>query len=700
VEAELRRVTEGFGPMAVAPDGKKIVFTYWGELWASGLEGGEAIRVTKSVDLDDDPRWSPDSNSLAFTSTGDGESKVLVHDFLKSETRTIATGRRAAWSPDGKRLAYTREDELFNGETSLGVKTRSFAWSPDGEWIAALVRDERGFLNAQVIKADGTSRQQVSWLPNIGGDRIQWFPDAKSILFETAQRTEPIRVAVVDLAPREPEYRESRFRELFTKAPAAAKPSVQVISLGLRERLRILPFEMPATETTLSRDGKTLAFQSGPALFVAPLAGQPRAIGSGGPKTDLHWDTTGKTIFYRQQGRFYSVAIDNPQPKQIAASISVEASFEETKRALFQQAWMLIRDRFYDPAFHGVDWNGAVKRVFGEVIGEARTLDETRRLLNLMVGELNASHLGARAPGTAQPLVGYLGVDWDVNAYEREGTLRAGSVVPNGPAALAGLMKGDVVTHCNGAPLQGGTVLEKLLQQQIGREVVLRRQGKPDVRIKPVSNQAETGLRYAEWVAQRRAYVDKWSAGRLGYVHIPDMGSESLLKLQYDLDAENQAKDGVVVDIRNNRGGFVNGYALDILSRRNYINLQPRGQPVATGRAQLGQRAFGKPTVLLVNQHTLSDGEDFTEGYRTLGLGKVVGEPTAGWIIYTSDVPLLDGTIFRLPGTKVTTLAGENMELKPRAVDIRVDRPAGESYRDSDVQLATAVKTLLTQLRP
>jgi C-terminal processing protease CtpA/Prc len=112
----------------------------------------------------------------------------------------------------------------------------------------------------------------------------------------------------------------------------------------------------------------------------------------------------------------------------------------------------------------------------------------------------------------------------------------------------------------------------------------------------------------------------------------------------------------------------------------------------------LGQRALGIPTILITNQHSLSDAEDFTEGYRSLKLGKVVGEPTAGWIIYTANVPLLDGTVVRLPNTKVQGSDGKVMEMNPRAVDIPVKRPVGESYSGRDTQLDTAVDELLRQI--
>jgi C-terminal processing protease CtpA/Prc len=169
-----------------------------------------------------------------------------------------------------------------------------------------------------------------------------------------------------------------------------------------------------------------------------------------------------------------------------------------------------------------------------------------------------------------------------------------------------------------------------------------------------------------------------------------DMSQGSLSQLYLDIDAENQSREGVVIDIRNNNGGFVNAYALDILSRKGYLNMTVRGRETSPARNLLGQRVLDVPTVLVTNQHSLSDAEDFSEGYRTLGLGKIVGEPTAGWIIYTSNVSLIDGSNLRIPFIKVTDNAGKNMELNSRPVDVRVSRPVGEKGRDSQLERAVA----------
>jgi C-terminal processing protease CtpA/Prc len=179
-----------------------------------------------------------------------------------------------------------------------------------------------------------------------------------------------------------------------------------------------------------------------------------------------------------------------------------------------------------------------------------------------------------------------------------------------------------------------------------------------------------------------------------------DMSANALAQLKLDLDADNHARDGVVIDVRNNNGGFVNVYAIDMLTRRGYFNMARRGlsAPPVSSRTALGQRALERPTILVTNQHSLSDAEDFTEGYRTLKLGKVVGEPTAGWIIYTGDIPLLDGSALRMPGTKIFASDGTPMEMHPRPVDVPVTRPVGESYSGKDSQLDAAVVELLKQI--
>jgi C-terminal processing protease CtpA/Prc len=331
-----------------------------------------------------------------------------------------------------------------------------------------------------------------------------------------------------------------------------------------------------------------------------------------------------------------------------------------------------------------------------------------RRIISLMLGDLNASHMGISGPPGGASSLGRLAIDFDRAEYESAGRLRVHHVVALGPAALAGIKAGDYVVSVEGKPLARGASgaspnLDELLDHTVGKRVVVAVAATAgaaprDVAVKPIDQPTERGLRYREWVEEKRAYVAKASGGRLGYVHMYDMSATALEQLHLDLDAENHTRQGVVIDVRNNNGGFVNVYAIDVFSRRGYFNMLSRGFPSISSRTALGQRALELPTILVTNQHSLSDAEDFTEGYRTLKLGKVVGEPTAGWIIYTGNVTLVDGSVLRVPGSKIFASDGTPMEMHPRPVDVTVKRPVGESYTGKDSQLDAAVAELLKQI--
>jgi C-terminal processing protease CtpA/Prc len=325
--------------------------------------------------------------------------------------------------------------------------------------------------------------------------------------------------------------------------------------------------------------------------------------------------------------------------------------------------------------------------------------------------------MGISAPASGpQTTLGRLAVDFDRAEYETNGRLRVSAVVTLGPAAVAAITPGDYLLRVDGrdvgrpfsgaAPAGGVTPrinLDALLDHTIGKRIALSVAASPtaaprEVIVKPTDQATEKALRYRQWVEEKRQYVAKASGGRLGYVHMFDMSAGALSQLHVDLDADNHARDGVIVDVRNNNGGFVNVYAIDVFARRGYFNMLSRGLPSVSSRTLLGQRALERPTILVTNQHSLSDAEDFTEGYRTLKLGKVVGEPTAGWIIYTGGITLVDGSVLRMPGTKIFASDGTPMEMHPRQVDVAVTRPVGESYTGKDIQLDTAVAELLKQI--
>jgi C-terminal processing protease CtpA/Prc len=646
-------------------------------------------------------------------------------------------------SPDGTTLAFVRdvkELRVMNLDTkqdrsiAQGYLTRSnrgVAWSPDSKWVAYLGVSGRSFRNVFAVPAAGGESRPVTAIPNGNTNNISWSPDGTFIILNTSQRTEPGQAVRVDLILRTPRFREDRFRDLFKDEPprnaSAEKPvppltpagPVDVVFDDIRRRLSILPIGVDVNAQTISPDGRSLLLTATAAgqqnLYVYSLdelsrepAVARQLTSTAGAKADAQFTPDGREVFYLEQGRVNIIPVETRQSRQVSITAEMDVDFSQEKLEVFRQAWTYMRDGFYDEKFHGVDWDAVRKQYVGRIAG-AQTPDEMRRVLNLMVGELNASHMGVARGGTGggsqAPSAARLGLRFDRGEYESAGHLKVTEVIPLGPAAVTRqVTAGDYLIAVDGARIGAQTNLDEVLMHGVNRRVAVTLAKTSsgadarDVLMLPINMATEKNLLYREWVESNRRYVDKISGGRLGYAHMNDMSSDALERLHMDLDADNRTKDGVVIDVRNNNGGFVNVYAIDVLARRSYMNMTPRGLPMAGARSVLGQRALELPTILVTNQHSLSDAEDFTEGYRTLKLGKVVGEPTAGWIIYTGSQTLVDGTTIRMPTVRITTLDGATMELNPRPVDIPVSRPIGESLQGKDGQLDAAVRELLRQL--
>jgi tricorn protease len=765
---EHRTFTEQLQELVLSPDGKKIAFTVHGEIFsASAKDGGDAVRLTTTAGEEAELAWAPDSRRLAYMSDRDGTNHLFIYDFSSGKETQLTNGPgrddMPRFSPDGKWLAFERDsrelrviDASNRQEKLVGtgkfdtppfLQQRDFAWSPDSRFIGYLSVGARNFQNLLIASLQGGSEgtqqkagRQVTLLANTAAGAVAWSPDGTYMTFRTGQRTEPGQVVRVDLTPRTPKFREDQFRDLFkeetpkttretpkpsapdapatpaepTVAPNRPTKPVEIVYEDIRLRASMLPLGIDVSDQSISPDGKWL-------LLIANAAGQEnlyvysldelskepavarQLTSTPGAKRCAQFTADSKEVLYLDRGRVFNVTLEKREPRAVAVSAELDVDFSREKLEAFHQAWTYLRDQFFDENMNGVDWN-AVRATYLPQVAGTRTPDEMRRVISLMVGELNASHMGISAPlPTSQSATGRLAADFDRTEYEANGRLRLTNVVPLGPAALGGLKSGDYVLEVDHRPVGPRVNLDEMLDHKIGRRIELTVAATPNaptrtVAVKPVDQTTEKGLRYRQWVEQRREYVTKASGGRLGYVHMYDMSAASLSQLYVDLDAENQSREGVVIDVRNNNGGFVNVYAIDVLARHGYFNMLRRGLESVSSRTLLGQRALERPTILVTNQHSLSDAEDFTEGDRTLKLGKVVGEPTAGWIIYTGSVTLVDGSVLRMPGTKIFASDGTPMEMHPRPVDVAITRPVGESYTGKDVQLDTAVAELLKQL--
>jgi len=740
-----------------SPDSTKVVYRSerdgGSSLYLYDFTTQSERALTHGADIDTGQSWSPDGKTIAFIrnrkelhviSLDAANDHVIAHGELDNNT--------IAWSPDSHWVVYvpTGPDgftNLFAVPATGGAEARPItflangegatrvAWSPDGKYIL--------FDTAQRSETPQIAR--VDLIPHVPAFREDQFtelfrkqstpgapeiPSEPGTTPETAPATKPApeqpAQTTPETEPQKPPAAESNDRNAH-RPPKKIEPT-KIVFEGIRNRLTLLPVNLELRTPIISPDGKTLA-------FVASVADQvniytysldelsrepalPRQLTSTpGSKTDVAWSPDSKTIYYVEgpggtggggnaggeaPSTVHAVPLDTRTPRAIPVTASMEVDFDRQKQVVFDEAWGTLEHRFFRDDFNHHDWK-ALRAEWEPYIAGARTGPELRRNINLLIGELNSSHSGINKPSQPGVRTGRLGLRFEREPFEDKGQLIVREVVPLGPASLEGTIHpGDHLLAVDGTPIAPDTNLDSLLEDKVNKRVVLSVETagkKRDAIVRPVTLQVEAGLLYNAWVEQRRAYVERISGGKLGYVHIAAMGDHDLSQLYVDLDVQNETKQGVVIDVRNNNGGYVNGRVIDVFARRNYLLMTPRDGATAPSRQALGQRALGVPTVLVTNESTLSDGEDFTEGYRELGLGKVVGTPTAGWIIFTGAQRLIDGSSVRVPGYRIRTSKDEDMEMHPRPVDVEVLRPLGETETGEDAQLKQAVDALLNQLK-
>ena len=693
------------------------------------------------------PKFSPDGKWLAYIQvplnpdTAGIEGEIWLMDTETEEKRPFIT------------------DQAF-----IGVpEPTEFEWSPDSQWLAFIATDTNFFNNLYVQHIEADTPKQLTFLSNIGTDSLLWSPNGKFIIFNTGQYRAESQIARVDLKPIPPVFKEDDFDRLFQpekqdapqpsetesgeteeadsaiqnsdeseneqdaeskkakdKKPEKKIEPVEIEFEGIKHRLRFLTdFKLNATAESIRPNSKTLIFRAAmtgqPNLWSLSLEEDKRGelpkqlTGTASGKGNVHFIPNGKKFYYTDGGRIHFVGmgedgVKEGDAKALDTRAEVQVNFHLEKMQAFEEAWRLIRDGFYDPQFHGCDWE-QVRQTFRPMVQGVQTQADFRELLNLMVGELNASHLGAGGWTDDAP-DSFLGADFDREALERDGHFKISEIIPESPLTLPEepAQVGEYLVEVDGVVLDRQFNLAEQLQRKQGKRVIVTLNDKPqlegarELTVQPINSGQHRNLRYKEWVRWNEAYVHEKSNRRLGYVHIREMSYEAYLQFIADLDTETHDREGVVIDVRFNPGGHIAPFILDVLHRRAYTQSNYRGLISTTDTNLAGNRILEQPVILITNEHSGSNAEMFSEGFRKLGLGKVVGMPTAGAVIWTWGWGLLDGTIFRLPRLRVSTLEGENTEGTARPVDVQVDRPLGEAAQGIDSQLDVAVEQLLAQI--
>ena len=276
-----------------------------------------------------------------------------------------------------------------------------------------------------------------------------------------------------------------------------------------------------------------------------------------------------------------------------------------------------------------------------------------------------------------------------------------------GPAAReeSRLAAGEVITSVAGHTVTPGDNLYHLLYDAVDKPVLLKIRSlagaEREILIRPTSTGGQYDLVYNDWVETRRALVDSLSGGRLGYVHIEAMGWDSFEEFERDLYSECHGKDGLLVDVRNNPGGWITDYLLAVLTVRRHAWTVPRGaNESGYPQDRLPLYSWTKPVATLCNELSFSNAEIFSHAFKTLELGPLVGQTTGGAVISTGATRLIDGTVFRIPFRGWYVMGSDiNMERQGAVPDVIVPEPPGEEGSGADSQLQRAVSELLSRMR-
>ncbi|MBL8218660.1 MAG: PD40 domain-containing protein, partial [Bryobacterales bacterium] len=576
---------DGFEEMALSPDGEKIAFTVRGEVFAAAAQAADsvpAVRVSHTHAHEAQLAWAPDSKRLAYVSDRAGLYNIYLYDFAAArETRLTSANESDAaprFAPNGKLLAYMRggesvwvydfekgqERQIAAGDMPRQplTSTGTLAWSPDSRYVAFASRGAKGFSNVEIATLDGNPAKPVSFLSNSFIRNIAFHPSGRYLLFDTAQRTEPRRIARIDLMPQHRPFQEDQFRSLFSTPPAGGVAAVTIEFDQIRSRISLLPLGLDADFFLISNDGKTLLIAASAAgrdnIYTwsldetNPKAAAPQQITSSAEeKSHLYLSPAGKEAYYLEKGKVRRVTVESRATATLPLQAEFDVDFHKEKLELLQQAWSYQRDHFFDEKFNGVDWE-ATRKQYLPLIESARTPSEVYRLLTYMVGELNASHLGVMPPESAPSQAGYLGLTFDPAVYESKGLFVVKEVVPLSPAAIAGVRAGQRLLSLDDIALTADSSIQSLLEFKKGKRVLLTLSEADGAQPRTVSampvglNDVKDQL-YRAWVEGRRAFVEAQSGGRLGYVHMLNMSEESLERLHLDLDAANHSRQGVVI---------------------------------------------------------------------------------------------------------------------------------------------------------
>jgi tricorn protease len=725
-----------FREARMMPDGKSVVVlsTESGEaeVWLYPANGkGAGSQLTSDGDI---LRWeaipSPDGKWLAHQ---DKNQRLWLYNIAAKTNKKIATSRNGDndgvafvdlhWSPDSRWMTYAetannqfQKITLYNVETGIATplttdryNSGSAVWSADGKWIYFI--SDRALKS--VVEGPWGSRLPDPFFDH--ANKIYALPLKKGLLspFQPSDELHPPPVTPDKVTPDKP------------KTDKIEAPKVDIDLDGITTRLVEVPVP-PGNYRNLRTVGERLCWIDDDSSNPERNELQCVAIANKGDKPETIIDSIktfevsadGKKMMLHKQNDLYVLdaaitadALKNPKTLTGAQVDLKPWNFSvipvEEFREAYLDAWRLERDYFYDPGMHHVNWP-TIRDKYLELMNRIRDREELSDLISDMVSELSALHTfvvgGDLRKGPDEIQVASLGAlltrDQAAGGFRVDHIYRTDPDRPDklSPLARPGseLADGDVITAINGMAVLSVPHPNELLRDQAGKQVLLSYHHKDDkdshdVVVQPITFREDRNLRYSEWEYTRRQSVERQSEGRFGYVHLRAMGSDDIRQWEEEYTPIYD-REALIIDVRHNGGGNIDSWLLGKLERKPWMYWQSRqGSPYWNM-----QGAFRGPVVVLCDEITASDGEAFSEGFRRLGLGKVIGTRTWGgeiWLSFSNflaDKGIASAAEMGVYGPERKWLI-EGHGVDP---DVVVDNLPHATFEGDDAQLTTALEYL------
>lgn len=729
----------------ISPSGKRVVIVARGEVFSVPAKYGPTRNISKTSAREEWATWSPDGKYIAYFSDEDGEFQLYIADEKTGKKKKITDLPKfkyaPLWSPDSKKIAFATNDgkiyivNIKNKKVQLvdrnktGVVT-DYSWSPDSRWLAYVIKNRAGFGDIYVFNTE-TKKKHPLVTSSFDDFSPSFTPDGKRLIYLSRDVIRPsfdffaealsiktgTKIMSLDLIPGleniyEPKPDEEEVEKTEKKKGEKSKKknvlTVKIDFTNIESRIRTVPvkpgnyYALTATKNYylfMDREGSALKGYKIKDRKTETLIRGIRAYAVSAKGTHFAY-MKGKNIAIARIGK---VAKDKFVPLD---DMTMELNRRAEWAQIFHEAWRMVRDFFYDKNLHGVDWKKIGKK-YEARLPYVRTRQELNILIEEMVGELNASHQGARGGDYGVKLpsyrVGYIGATFEPDLSKK--LYRIKHIYLQDPDIeifhnpIAGKAKeGEYILSIDGVRV---TTSRNIYSYLVGKakkeiEIVVSPDGTEakarKILVKTIPS--ESNLIYHDWVEMNRRYVERKSNGKIGYIHLRDMVGFGLSQFLRWITAYRY-KEGLIIDVRFNGGGGIDPYLIDILERRPYQTVRGRDE-LAVERPMGG---FYGHVAVLINQYSYSDAEVFPAAFKARKLGTLIGVPTLGFVIAVTGHPMIDGGIVRRTSWGLWELSGEMLEGRGAIPDVYVDNPPEAVLAGKDLQLDKAIEILLKQIK-